>query len=573
MRLLRYLVLASLLWLIACDDPDDKQLLRQAETCLSDHPEQALELLRQIDPSHLHTRLAKAQYGLYYSQALDKSGVDQTSDSLLLPAMDYYQSDGSTSERIRAYYYMGRMLENRGDVAAATLQLTRAEELLDPEAEEPQAALLYCALARMYEQQCFTEQAKEKYLQAADLFLQQEDYPNVLRVYWPLMTIYFIQKNYDSYRLLLQQAEQLTHELQDSTLYAELVLHTVTLQMDCQRDYARALQTLHQAIGHYHRGTPPQRDLQALGTCHLYSNRPDSARYYLQMIRPVSSRHALERATLLGQAYAAQGNYEQAYDWKSLALRLNDSIYFAEKQITIPELRSSYQKERLTLQNQHLERINSYQFGIAITLIVAIVLLVMWFFNRHQKLLLDKEHKIGEYRHMISQLRHAYEQLSHSEPTSKPNTEALAQYERQLSFLRQLLEMTAGYGRNQEPFYIKIQQLITTTHANSTICEEHDHELLLLFQDLVQTRYPGFIEALTARYPRLTSREVSLYCMIAMEISKTAICLVLNTSQKTYYNYRNTLRSKLQITNEEISFKDHFEQFIQALEHEKAMIG
>lgn len=54
--------------------------------------------------------------------------------------------------------------------------------------------------------------------------------------------------------------------------------------------------------------------------------------------------------------------------------------------------------------------------------------------------------------------------------------------------------------------------------------------------------------------------------MIVMNISKSAICFVMNTSQKTYYNYRILLRNKLNITNEEIAIEDHYRMLCQEYE-------
>ena len=45
-----------------------------------------------------------------------------------------------------------------------------------------------------------------------------------------------------------------------------------------------------------------------------------------------------------------------------------------------------------------------------------------------------------------------------------------------------------------------------------------------------------------------------------MGISKSAICFVLESKSKTYYNYRNLLRNKLAITNDEMTIPQHFER-------------
>ena len=71
-------------------------------------------------------------------------------------------------------------------------------------------------------------------------------------------------------------------------------------------------------------------------------------------------------------------------------------------------------------------------------------------------------------------------------------------------------------------------------------------------------RVPGIVEYLKQCHPSLTDREVCLYGMICLDMEKSAICVVLRITVKTYYNARNILRGKLQLTNNTMSFIDHF---------------
>ena len=72
-------------------------------------------------------------------------------------------------------------------------------------------------------------------------------------------------------------------------------------------------------------------------------------------------------------------------------------------------------------------------------------------------------------------------------------------------------------------------------------------------------REPHVVDYLRTRYPQLTDREVLIYCMICCDLSNSAISLLLDISTKTYYNLRNILRGKLDLTNNGLTFSHHFE--------------
>ena len=60
-------------------------------------------------------RKQKAKYALLYSMALDKNYIDLQSDSIIAPAIKYYERHGSHEERFLCYYYRARIYETAGD--------------------------------------------------------------------------------------------------------------------------------------------------------------------------------------------------------------------------------------------------------------------------------------------------------------------------------------------------------------------------------------------------------------------------------------------------------------------------
>ena len=95
------------------------EAISQVESYIEERPDSALVVLEQIVPSELSSKEEKAKYSLLYSMALDKNFVDKTDFEVLQPAIDYYKDNGSATDKLRTYYYQGRIYQNAGNDALA----------------------------------------------------------------------------------------------------------------------------------------------------------------------------------------------------------------------------------------------------------------------------------------------------------------------------------------------------------------------------------------------------------------------------------------------------------------------
>lgn len=86
-------------------------LLDRAEQELEAAPDSAFVLLDSMDRSLLETPELKARHALLYSLAIEKVGIDVSSDSIILIAMDYYQRVGDAENLARAESCRERLLE------------------------------------------------------------------------------------------------------------------------------------------------------------------------------------------------------------------------------------------------------------------------------------------------------------------------------------------------------------------------------------------------------------------------------------------------------------------------------
>ncbi len=99
-----------------------------AESLMDSRPDSALYILNSVNVETLDGKMNKARYALLKSMALDKNYVDTTNFDVLQPAIDYFLRKGSADEKLKTYYYEGRIYQNQGDDDSAMQSFMRGRE-------------------------------------------------------------------------------------------------------------------------------------------------------------------------------------------------------------------------------------------------------------------------------------------------------------------------------------------------------------------------------------------------------------------------------------------------------------
>ena len=156
-----------------CDTTWEMELNR-AETLMRERPDSSLYILGHIDSDNLSRRRNKAKYALLYSQALDKNYIDETNDSLILVAVDYYQEHGDEREKMLAYYYLGRVQYNSQAYQSAIISFLQAEEYALRAEDYLYCGLIYRNISDIYND-TYNPAEELKYAQKAyDCFCQAD---------------------------------------------------------------------------------------------------------------------------------------------------------------------------------------------------------------------------------------------------------------------------------------------------------------------------------------------------------------------------------------------------------------
>ena len=146
------IILPLLLGIMACNDPKPlTDALHRAESLMDEDPDSAWAVLNTLTPDIMRQSRTRAHYALLYTQAQDKTYRDETNDSLISIAVDYYRHTDDARHKFLSYYYKGRVSFNAKDYLTATSCYMEAEQLADAVGDDYLTGLLYAELGRIYD--------------------------------------------------------------------------------------------------------------------------------------------------------------------------------------------------------------------------------------------------------------------------------------------------------------------------------------------------------------------------------------------------------------------------------------
>ena len=212
--------------------------LQQAETCMNEHPDSALNLLKGIAQPELQTPKHRAHYALLYSQALDKNYIDVTSDSLINIAVDYYKTQADVKTKFYAYYYLGRIYTNAKELPQAILAYTEAERLVDELGDDYAAGLLYNQMGDIYRNYYDFPKALESYRLSTEYYQKAGKPLHKLYGMLSQSAVYkSMNKDTDSFHILyntLTEAKETNQASVIRSCLADLIM--LCLNMDKQEE-------------------------------------------------------------------------------------------------------------------------------------------------------------------------------------------------------------------------------------------------------------------------------------------------------------------------------------------------
>ena len=164
-------LLLILVALMACNDPKPvTETLHNAEALMNEYPDSAWTLLNTISPDKMKQQGNRALYALLYTQAQDKTYRDETNDSLISVAVDYYRDTDDVRRKFLSYYYKGRVRFKAKEYLGAVSCYMESEQLAKEVEDDYLVGLLYVELGNIYYGYYDYQKSLEAYHKATECF-------------------------------------------------------------------------------------------------------------------------------------------------------------------------------------------------------------------------------------------------------------------------------------------------------------------------------------------------------------------------------------------------------------------
>lgn len=345
--------LITIVLLAACNrDTPILEQMDMAENILNTKPDSALTILENIPVTNIKGKEIKAKYALLKSMALDKSYIDTTTFDVLQPAIDYYIKKGSPDEKLRTYYYQGRIYQNQGDDDSAMRSFMNGCDLKQEVTDSLLLAHTLVAQGTLYLKQYKINEFVQNNIEAARLYgaigkgiFEIKSYTNALDGYVMLnnqspadsllsICIPLVQKNPDGEVYLFTSS--LTYTIRFSSTYELKSFLDKYQDLELSKDETLNFAQGYSKIGEY-----------------------DKALNFLSRINPgTSDLDSLKYASIKIEILEKQGKYEQALnlyrDYSAMLERyqsklLSQDLLFSDKkhQLEVENIRNIQNRDRI----------------------------------------------------------------------------------------------------------------------------------------------------------------------------------------------------------------------------------
>ena len=360
-----------------------------AENLMNTKPDSALTLLKNIPVTNIKGKEITARYALLKSMALDKNYIDTTTFDVLQPAIDYYLKKGSPDEKLRTYYYQGRIYQNQGDDDSAMQSFLNGCDLKQVVTDSLLLAHTLVAQGTLYFKQYKTNEFIRNNLEAAKLYgvIGRDIFE--IKSYTNALDGYIILNNKSAADSLLSICIPLVQKNPDGEVYLFPSLLSYTIEF-CSPDDLKTFLDKYQDL-------ELSKD-ETMNFARGYSKigEYDKALNILAEISPAAfTMDSLKYASVKIEILEKQGKYEQALNLYRDYSAMHES--YLNKLIS-HDLLFSDKKHQLEMEN--LMKIQDRDRIIWATLcgIFALTILVGWLYYRAyrsktRRILAEKENE------------------------------------------------------------------------------------------------------------------------------------------------------------------------------------
>ena len=509
------------------------ETLAQVESYIEERPDSALVVLQGIETDELVGDEERAKHALLLSMALDKNFIDKTDFEVLQPAIDYYEDNGTATDKLRTYFYQGRIYQNAGKDALAMECFVKAISEGNESDDILTKARIYFNRGSIYYSLYEWDSFIETHKTAASYFKQAGRHHSYVHCLILIVNGYTLKNEHENALRYIDECKQL-REIMSFPLLLGFYSSYITYLEDCGTDAE-----LKDAVDEYLNTIPAENiDWLSLANAYqklgLYEEALQAIERYKES---TNTSEEIKYRALKSEIYENLGRYEESLRAYKEYMIVSDSTTWA-----IMQQDTKFVEERHNLEMakaQETDAKNKRTIAIMACVIALIgSLLVIMIIRRRLQITRAKNRELEvekqRYEQLYADAVAERDALTKMVEDSNVRDEAKAVIKARLDVLNKVI----------------ISQITGTTSANKKAYEELESLLANKESFIESTRLtiegnnPEFISALKQR--GLSDEEINICCLYAIGLKGKDIKAY--TSQPRHYHRSADIRHKLGLT-------------------------
>ena len=354
-RLLFILVFAATF--VACERHSEHwATITEMETIIEERPDSVLNVLQSIDTDELIGDEERAKHALLYSMALDKNYIDKTDFEALQPAIDYYEDNGTATDKLHTYFYQGRIYQNAGKDALTMECFVKAISEGDESDDILTKARIYFNRGSIYYSLYEWDSFIETHKTAASYFKQAGRHHSYVHCLILIVNGYTLKNEHENALPYIDECKQL-REIMSFPLLLGFYSSYITYLEDCGTDAE-----LKDAVDEY-LNTIPAENIDWLSLANAYQKLglyEEALQAIEQYKNSTKASEEIKYKALKSEIYENLGRYEEslrAYkeymvvsDSTTWAIMQQDTKFVEERHnLEMAKARETEAKNRLTI--------------------------------------------------------------------------------------------------------------------------------------------------------------------------------------------------------------------------------
>lgn len=525
---------------------DNWKKICDIENYIESRPDSALTVLEAIGVETLSSDEERAKYALYMSMALDKNYIDKTDFEVLQPAIDYYVDHGSATDKLRTFYYQGRIYCNKGNAEDAMECLIKSINLGIHSNDLRTKARNYTAQGTLYYLYYNWEKIIECSLYACDFYKELGDVDNYVTMLCRVSEGYRLIGNHDLASQYLLECENLLDRINDRSraeYYSAFLLHNADNLADDNMAYI---------IDEYlNIVTSDEIDWLTVANAYLRIGDVALAKNAINKIQLKSEKNARYYAVLT-QIHKAESSYKEALNTYEKYNHITDSLDFIVLEQDTQFIEERHQLEMATIKEQEKKK---QIIAVFATIVSILILVAIWITSR---LRLSKMEKI-----VAEKETERYKLLYAQMEDERDNLNALLKQNEELD-----PKAMNAVARRLELLNKFFTAYITD---NSDIDRKASKEMEELLEDKEKFMdsnrlayagsHPKFIKYLEDK--GLTEWEINYCCLYALGLKGKEVGAYIK--MRSHYNNSSEVREKLGISEHDTNLGIYIRKLVKSL--------